>query len=49
MCASVDMHLNGQLPTTGFVRQEQVDFDTFLANRFGQHYVGPVAQRNMSS
>ena len=49
MCASVDMHLHGQLPSTGFVRQEQVDFDTFLANRFGQHYVGPVAQTNLLS
>lgn len=39
ICAVLDMHTKGQLPNTGFVRQEQVDFDNFLANRFGQHYV----------
>ena len=39
ICAVLDLHVNGQLPNTGFVRQEQVDFDGFLANRFGKHYV----------
>ena len=39
ICAVVDLHIHGQLPNTGFVRQEQVDFDGFLANRFGKHYV----------
>ena len=39
ICAVLDLHVNGQLPNTGFVRQEQVDFDSFLANRFGKHYV----------
>ncbi|MEK6259129.1 MAG: saccharopine dehydrogenase C-terminal domain-containing protein [Planctomycetota bacterium] len=46
ICASVDLHVHGQLPSTGFVRQEQVDFDTFLANRFGRHYVGPGVRMN---
>ena len=41
ICASLDLHVGGLLPSTGFVRQEQVDFDAFLANRFGKHYVGP--------
>jgi saccharopine dehydrogenase-like NADP-dependent oxidoreductase len=39
VCAVLDLHVLGQLPTTGFVRQEQVSFDAFLANRFGRHYV----------
>ena len=39
ICAVLDLHVNGQLPNTGFVRQEQVDFDSFLANRFGKYYV----------
>lgn len=39
VCAVVEMHVHGQLPDTGFVRQEQVDFDMFLANRFGRQYV----------
>lgn len=38
ICAVVDMHLNGALPTSGFVRQEQVDLGRFLENRFGKHY-----------
>jgi len=39
ICAVLDLHMTGQLPTTGFVRQEQVEFPAFLANRFGKHYV----------
>lgn len=39
VCAVLDLHIEGHLPKTGFVRQEQVDFNAFLANRFGQHYV----------
>jgi saccharopine dehydrogenase-like NADP-dependent oxidoreductase len=38
MCAVVDLHANGKLPTSGFVRQEQVSLDDFLANRFGRSY-----------
>lgn len=38
ICAVVDLHAHGQLPSTGFVRQEQVDLDVFLTNRFGRHY-----------
>jgi saccharopine dehydrogenase-like NADP-dependent oxidoreductase len=34
----VDLHFAGKLPKSGFVRQEEVDLDTFLANRFGQYY-----------
>jgi saccharopine dehydrogenase-like NADP-dependent oxidoreductase len=45
VCAVVDMHIAGELPDRGFVRQEQVDFDRFLANRFGQHYDSQIATR----
>jgi saccharopine dehydrogenase-like NADP-dependent oxidoreductase len=41
ICAALDLHIAGHLPSTGFVRQEQVDLDAFLANRFGSRYVGP--------
>jgi saccharopine dehydrogenase-like NADP-dependent oxidoreductase len=34
-CAMVDMLALGQLPQSGFVRQEDVALDRFLANRFG--------------
>jgi saccharopine dehydrogenase-like NADP-dependent oxidoreductase len=40
VCAVLDMHLEGQLTGTGFVRQEQVELNDFLNNRFGQHYRG---------
>lgn len=46
ICAALDLHIGGYLPSTGFVRQEQVDFQAFLANRFGKHYVGPGVKTN---
>jgi saccharopine dehydrogenase-like NADP-dependent oxidoreductase len=46
ICAALDLHVHGQLPTTGFVRQEQVDFNAFLSNRFGTHYIGPGMKLN---
>ena len=45
ICAVLDLHVTGQLPNTGFVRQEQVSFDAFLANRFGSHYVSAGSTR----
>ena len=38
VCAALDLFVAGLLPRRGFVRQEQIDFDTFIANRFGQYY-----------
>lgn len=37
-CAVLDMHAHGKLPQSGFVRQEEVDLQEFLGNRFGQYY-----------
>jgi len=34
----VDLHREGQLPKSGFLRQEDVALDLFLANRFGGYY-----------
>jgi len=45
ICAVVDMHANGELPSQGFVLQEQVDFGKFLANRFGKCYDSTQATR----
>jgi saccharopine dehydrogenase-like NADP-dependent oxidoreductase len=39
----VDLHVAGKLPPQGFVAQEQVDFDSFLANRFGRIYDSQLA------
>lgn len=36
--ACLDLHFAGKLPKQGFVRQEDVDLDAFLANRFGKAY-----------
>ncbi len=38
ICAVLDLHATGKLPTQGFVRQEQVDLNDFLSNRFGCCY-----------
>jgi saccharopine dehydrogenase-like NADP-dependent oxidoreductase len=45
ICAVLDLHVAGELPTSGFVRQEQVDFSKFLANRFGKRYDSQIATR----
>ncbi|MCM2503457.1 saccharopine dehydrogenase NADP-binding domain-containing protein [Aureimonas altamirensis] len=38
ICAVLDLLSAGILPQKGFVRQEDVPFDAFLANRFGSRY-----------
>ncbi len=38
VCAVLDLLLEGALPDRGFVRQEQVDYERFIANRFGRYY-----------
>jgi saccharopine dehydrogenase-like NADP-dependent oxidoreductase len=38
ICAVLDLHVSGRLPTSGFVRQEEVTLEDFLNNRFGKCY-----------
>ena len=38
LCAVLDLHIAGELPSSGFVRQEDVPLEPFAANRFGQYY-----------
>jgi saccharopine dehydrogenase-like NADP-dependent oxidoreductase len=38
ICAVLDMLADGKLPQKGFVRQEDITLDAFLANRFGRNY-----------
>jgi saccharopine dehydrogenase-like NADP-dependent oxidoreductase len=38
VCAVVDMLREGKLPQEGFIRQEDVRYDDFIANRFGKYY-----------
>ena len=39
ICTVLDLLAAGDLPQRGFIRQEDVDLDLFLANRFGRHYI----------
>lgn len=46
VCAVLDLLSEGRLPQHGFVKQEQIALNEFLANRFGRFYAqnnGPVA------
>ena len=38
LLAMVDLHREGVIPKTGFVKQEDVSLRVFLENRFGRHY-----------
>lgn len=38
ICAVVDLFVDGKLPSSGFVRQEDVTFEDFIENRFGSYY-----------
>ncbi|EHP39068.1 saccharopine dehydrogenase/saccharopine reductase [Cupriavidus basilensis OR16] len=38
ICTALDLVASGELPQAGFVAQEAMPLDTFLANRFGRHY-----------
>jgi saccharopine dehydrogenase-like NADP-dependent oxidoreductase len=38
VCAAIDLLQARQLPTQGFVRQEDIPYDAFINNRFGRHY-----------
>jgi saccharopine dehydrogenase-like NADP-dependent oxidoreductase len=41
ICTVLDLLVTGQLPQRGFVRQEDIPLEVFLANRFGQVYAKP--------
>jgi len=45
VCTVVDLHATGRLPSSGFVRQEQVSLEDFLDNRFGQYYRSETSTR----
>jgi len=36
--AVLDLLKEGALPSKGFIRNEDVPFEAFIANRFGKHY-----------
>lgn len=45
ICAVLDLLAEGGLPTQGFIRQEDIALDTFLANRFGRAYAMDALHR----
>ncbi len=48
VCAALDLRLQGKLPGSGFVRQEQISLDEFLANRFGRAFQSDASTRYSS-
>jgi saccharopine dehydrogenase-like NADP-dependent oxidoreductase len=44
VCAVLDLAVSGGIPHDGFVRQEEIDYDGFLENRFGRHYRDDLAE-----
>ncbi|GKT17272.1 saccharopine dehydrogenase NADP-binding domain-containing protein [Acidovorax sp. SUPP2522] len=38
ICAALDLVVQGRLPQSGFIRQEQIALGDFLGNRFGRAY-----------
>lgn len=47
ICGALDMLANGQLPSSGLIRQEDIPLDLFLANRFGAYYADPDLSRTL--
>ena len=43
ICAVLDMLAAGALPQSGFIRQEDIALESFLANRFGRLYLAESA------
>jgi saccharopine dehydrogenase-like NADP-dependent oxidoreductase len=41
ICTVLDLLVTGQLPQSGFVRQEDIPLKVFLENRFGQVFTKP--------
>jgi saccharopine dehydrogenase-like NADP-dependent oxidoreductase len=38
VCAVLDLLLQGRIRSRGFVRMEEIAYEDFIANRFGQYY-----------
>jgi saccharopine dehydrogenase-like NADP-dependent oxidoreductase len=38
ICGVLDLHVQGMLPKTGFIKQEDVSLNSFLENQFGKFY-----------
>lgn len=47
ICTVLDLMAEGKLPQQGFVKQEDVDYDDFINNRFGQYYQRPEDRKSV--
>ncbi len=41
ICAVLDLLREGRIASSGFVRQEEIDYNDFISNRFGANYADP--------
>lgn len=48
-CAAVDLLASAELPQSGFVRQEDIPLERFLANRFGAYFAMPPSAGDLHS
>ncbi|NEQ99524.1 MAG: saccharopine dehydrogenase family protein [Cyanothece sp. SIO2G6] len=46
LCAVMDLYLDGEIPHRGFLKQEDISLDRFLANRFGRYYNDATGAEN---
>ena len=49
ICAALDLLAQGRLPQQGLVRQEDIAFDDFINNRFGQYYASQQSSRDKAA
>ena len=49
ICAVLDMLAKGELPSKGFIRQEEIGLAAFLKSRFGHHYEQKAYADKMAS
>ncbi len=45
ICAVLDLLVQTKLPQKGFIKQEDIPFETFVNNRFGRYYAVPEEKR----
>ena len=39
ICSCLDMHFNGKINTSGFVKQESINWTDFTSNKYGEVYL----------
>ena len=49
ICTVLDLLADGTIQKRGFVRQEDIDLDAFLANRFGRAYASHAAEADLAA